>query len=94
MRNFKFVAVAACLALVLAGCAIGFAFPDDIGPAPPFASPAAPDQPFASFVPGATKAWCDSLPYPYCEDPAPGTPVPGGHAPDLYLVLPHPIFGG
>ena len=94
MRNFKFVALATCLAFVLAGCAIGIAFPDDIGLAPPFASTATPDQPFTSFVPGATKAWCNSLPYPYCEDPAPGTPVSGAHPPGVYVVLPRPIVGG
>lgn len=52
-----------------------------------------PDQLFTSFVPGATKAWCDSLPYPYCEEPAPGRLVSGAHPPNVYLVLPRPIFG-
>lgn len=94
MRNLKFAALAACLTLVLAGCAVGFGFPDGIGPAPLFASPVAPDQFFASFVPGATKAWCDLPSYPYCEDPVPGTLVSGAHPPNVYLALPRPIFGG
>jgi hypothetical protein len=41
--------------------------------------------------PGATRQWCDSLPYPYCRDPAPGTPNSGPiYAP---RVVQHPIFG-
>ncbi len=49
-------------------------------------------QPFASFVPGATEKWCDSLPYPYCEVPNPDAPD-AGPAPYVVLMPDHPIFG-
>ena len=48
---------------------------------------------FNSFVPGATEQWCDSLAYPYCSTPAPGTPG-SGPAPYVHPVPARPIFGG
>ena len=94
MRNFKFAVLAACLAIMLAGCAVQAGLPDGAGRAPSSAPQSEQGQPFASFVPGATKAWCDSLPYPYCEDPAPGTPTSGGRVPFVFPMVSHPIFGG
>ena len=49
-------------------------------------------QPASSISePGASQQWCDTLPYPYSRDPAPGTPNSGpGYAP---RVVQHPIFG-
>ena len=41
--------------------------------------------------PGATKQWCDSLPYPYCDSPAPGTPGVG-RMELTYPMQHHPIF--
>ena len=82
MRRFKFVALAALLAIVLPGCAIRIPIPD--GAAPPSAEPG---QPFASFASGATKPSCD------CQDAAPGALISAAHLP-IYLVLPHPLFGG
>jgi len=54
--------------------------------------PSSQQQPSSSVSePGATQQWCDSLPYPYCRDPAPGTPNSGPiYAP---RVAQHPIFG-
>jgi len=49
-------------------------------------------QPFVDNVPGATRQWCDSLAYPYCEDPAPGTPD-SAPAPYVHEMTPRPIFG-
>lgn len=46
-----------------------------------------------SNIPGATDAWCDSLAYPYCADPAPGTPG-SSPAPFLAPIPRHPLFGG
>jgi hypothetical protein len=50
-------------------------------------------QGFSSFVPGATRHWCDSLPYPYCANPAPGVPNSGAPMPGAHPMTPHPIFG-
>ena len=48
---------------------------------------------FNSFVPGASEQWCDSLAYPYCSTPAPGTPG-SGPAPYVHPMPARPIFGG
>jgi hypothetical protein len=45
---------------------------------------------FNSFVPGASEQWCDSLAYPYCSTPAPGTE---GSAPYVHPAPARPVFG-
>lgn len=47
---------------------------------------------FNSFVPGASEQWCDSLAYPYCSTPAPGTEG-SGPAPYVHPAPARPIFG-
>jgi hypothetical protein len=47
---------------------------------------------FNSFVPGASEQWCDSLAYPYCSTPAPGTEG-SGPAPYVHPAPARPVFG-
>jgi hypothetical protein len=47
---------------------------------------------FNSFVPGASQQWCDSLAYPYCSTPAPGTEG-SGPAPYVHPAPARPVFG-
>jgi hypothetical protein len=49
-------------------------------------------HPFEPSIPGATDAWCNSLAYPYCDDPAPGA-VGLGAVPYADPMPDHPIFG-
>ena len=46
---------------------------------------------FNSFVPGASEQWCDSLAYPYCSTPAPGTEG-SGPAPYVHPAPARPVF--
>lgn len=46
-------------------------------------------HPFEAYIPNATDAWCDSLPYPYCDEPTPGA----GRIPFVYPMPRHPLFG-
>lgn len=71
-------------ALTLAAASAAFAANRDAAPA---------SRDFNSFVPGASEQWCDSLAYPYCSTPAPGTPG-SGPAPYVHPAPARPIFGG
>ena len=46
----------------------------------------------AQVVPGASEQWCDSLAYPYCSTPAPGTEG-SGPAPYVHPAPARPVFG-
>jgi len=48
-----------------------------------------PTHPFEADIPGASEAWCDTLPFPYCDEPAPGV----GPIPYADPMPRHPIFG-
>jgi hypothetical protein len=90
MKKHELVRLAAVLVSVLAAPAATIRL---ASVTPAAASEAAVDpHPFEWQFPAATKAWCDSLPYPYCDSPAPGTPGVGRM--ELTYPMDHrPIFG-
>jgi len=48
---------------------------------------------YSTYVPGATKEWCESLAYPYCSGPALGAAGTRGNPPYVLTQPPRPIFG-
>jgi hypothetical protein len=86
IKSFVRLAAALAVAVPLSTASVAFAAGVDTH------ATASGTQPYASFLPGATKAWCDSLPYPYCRDPAPDVPD-SGPAPYADPMPDHPIFG-
>jgi hypothetical protein len=93
MRSSRFLRFATTLATALAvyTTPIAFASASDITAAPQQSTMAQhASRPFQSFIPGASEQWCDSLAYPYCEDPGHVGVGPVAYADSMPA---RPIFG-
>lgn len=77
------------VALLVSSASLAFAAGNHLNISPSREAGLESIHPFETDIPGATEAWCDSLPFPYCDEPAPGVgPVPYAGAVPRY-----PIFG-
>jgi hypothetical protein len=87
MRHLDLSRLGGAVTMIVFLAASPAAFADNGGAA----NSATPQSARSLSVPGASQQWCDSLPYPYCRDPAPGTPDSG----PIWHPSPvqRPIFG-